>query len=275
MTLMKFQREAGTGRLQDKVALVTGGGGAIGRGVALRLAREGAKLVVLDNDHAAGQATVEAVAALAGQASFIAAEPAEKAQLQRAIEDAAATWGRIDILVNAAEAPLTPHVPLHEKTDAMFSQALGADLYGSLWAMQAVYPIMRDQGGGRIVNVGSGFGQSIHKLVGDYNAAKEAIHALTRTAACEWGPDNILVNSIVPLADTPAYQAYRQARPDEAAYRLTQNPMQRVGDPQRDIGGAVLFLVSPDTQFITGHVIFADGGGHLALPTVEPSLATA
>ena len=118
-------------------------------------------------------------------------------------------------------------------------------------------------GGGRIINFVSLNGINAHMYSADYNAAKEAIRALTRTAAREWARHNVLVNAIAPAAATPAYVAFAEAAPENAAEMLEQNPMGRMGDPERDIGGVALFLASDDGRYVTGNILFADGGGHI------------
>jgi NAD(P)-dependent dehydrogenase (short-subunit alcohol dehydrogenase family) len=129
--------------------------------------------------------------------------------------------------------------------------------------MQAVFPHMVAQGGGRIINFVSLNGINAHMYSADYNAAKEAIRALTRTAAREWARHNVLVNAIAPAAATPAYEAFAEAAPENAAEMLEQNPMGRMGDPEHDIGGVALFLASDDSAYVTGNIVFADGGSHI------------
>jgi NAD(P)-dependent dehydrogenase (short-subunit alcohol dehydrogenase family) len=136
-------------------------------------------------------------------------------------------------------------------------------LFAAFWAMQTAYPHMRRQGGGRIINICSLNGVNAHMYTAEYNTAKEALRALTRTAAREWARHNIVANVICPAAATAAYEAFRAADPVNAAALLKQNPMGRMGDPERDIGGVALFLASDDARYVTGNTIFADGGSHI------------
>ena len=131
---------------------------------------------------------------------------------------------------------------------------------------------MREQGGGRIINLVSLNGINAHMYSADYNATKEAIRALTRTAAREWARHSILVNAIAPAAATPAYLAFAESNPDNAARLLKLNPMGHMGDPERDIGGVALFLASDDSCYVTGNTIFADGGGHINGVPWDPEL---
>jgi len=122
---------------------------------------------------------------------------------------------------------------------------------------------MRRQGGGRIIALCSLNGVNAHMYTAEYNSAKEALRALTRTAAREWARHNICANIICPAAATAAYEAFRAAAPANAAALLRQNPMGRMGDPERDIGGVALFLASDDAAYVTGNTIYADGGAHI------------
>ena len=126
-----------------------------------------------------------------------------------------------------------------------------------------MFPHFRAQRWGRVINLVSLNGINAHMYSVDYNAAKEAIRAITRTAAREWARHNILVNAIAPAAASPAYVAFAAAAPDNAAEMLRQNPLGRMGDPEHDIGGVALFLASDDSDYVTGNTIFADGGSHI------------
>jgi NAD(P)-dependent dehydrogenase (short-subunit alcohol dehydrogenase family) len=105
-----------------------------------------------------------------------------------------------------------------------------------------------------------------------YNTAKEALRALTRTAAVEWGPWNVRCNVICPAAATEAYVAFRAANPETAAEMLEENPLGRMGDPEEDIGGAALFLASDDAIYVTGNTLYVDGGGHVNGVSWRPAL---
>jgi len=251
------------GRLQGKVAIVTGAGQGIGRGIARRFAAEGAALVVAERDRASGQAVADEITGeLGGRATFLATDVSDKAQVAAMVEEAVAAYGRVDILVNNAWGGGT-FCRLEHKADADLQRGLQVALFGAFWAMQAVFPHMRRQGGGRIIALCSLNGVNAHLYTAEYNSAKEALRALTRTAAREWARHNILANVICPAAATPAYEAFRTFDPDNAAALLRQNPMGRMGDPERDIGGVALFLASDDAAYVTGNTIYADGGSHI------------
>ncbi|MGH7786686.1 MAG: SDR family NAD(P)-dependent oxidoreductase [Candidatus Binatia bacterium] len=250
-------------RLRGRTAIITGAGQGIGRGIARRFAAEGAAVVVAERDRAAGQETADALARDFGTPALaVATDVTQKADVLAMVDAALTAYGHVDILVNNAWGGGS-FSRLEQKTDADLQHGLQVALFGAFWAMQAVFPHMRGQGGGRIINLCSLNGVNAHMYTAEYNAAKEALRAVTRTAAREWARHNILANVICPAAATAAYEAFRRWDPANAAKLLEQNPMGRMGDPERDIGGVALFLASDDACYVTGNTIFADGGGHI------------
>ncbi|MDB5968001.1 MAG: short-chain dehydrogenase/reductase [Hydrocarboniphaga sp.] len=231
------------GRLNQRVAIVTQArsGAGVGAGIAARLKNEGATVITVD------------------------AMPESKAAAERVAAAALADYGRIDILVNASDETAA-FAPLESKTDAV-----APDAQRVLWMMQAVYPAMRAQQSGRIVNLVATLGDSLNRQAADTVAASEAIKSLTRSAAEEWGQYNILVNALAPAADTENFRRLRLAAPEAVDALIAGTPMQRMGDPVDDIGGAVMLLIGEAGRFLTGHVLYADGGQHLT-PTPYEAL---
>jgi NAD(P)-dependent dehydrogenase (short-subunit alcohol dehydrogenase family) len=251
------------GRLDGKAAIVTGAGQGIGRGVARAFAREGAAVTIAEINRETGSAVArELEDELGASALFVPTDVLEQTDVQRMVDATLEAYERVDVLVNNAYVT-SPFARLEDKSgDDLLLGYRGGPLH-TLWAMQAVFPNMVAQGGGRIINFVSLNGINAHMYSADYNAAKEAIRALTRTAAREWARHNVLVNAIAPAAATPAYVAFAEAAPKNAAELLEQNPMGRMGDPERDIGGVALFLASDDSGYVTGNTVFADGGSHI------------
>jgi NAD(P)-dependent dehydrogenase (short-subunit alcohol dehydrogenase family) len=259
-------------RLKGRVAIVTGAGQGIGRGIARRYAREGAAVVVAELREELGRRTAEELRSLGAEALLLATNVAKKEHVERMIGDTLARFGRLDVLVSNAQG-FTPLVPLERKTDDMLRLSLDSGLWATFWAMRAAFPHMKAQGGGRMINFGSRSGRDGNYYTADYNATKEGIVGLSRSAAREWGPYNVLVNVICPGAASPGYLAYREANPEQAAELESLIPLRRQGDPEHDIGGVALFLATEDSDYLTGHVLYVDGGGHLGAGVWKPAIA--
>jgi NAD(P)-dependent dehydrogenase (short-subunit alcohol dehydrogenase family) len=240
------------------VAVVTGAGRGIGRGVALALAGEGAAVACLGRTPATLTDTSETIRRRNGNALAVRCDVTSRAGVFAAVDEVVRTLGPVDILVNNAME--LRHLALDEITEEELDRAIRSSLYGSLFAMQAAFPSMRTRGG-RVVNFGSAGGTEGWAGQAAYAAAKEAVRGLTKAAAAEWGPYGITVNAVVPTAETDAYRGWSAGLTNEQhdAF-LATIPLRRVGDPERDIGRAVVFLVGPDSSYITGRTIFVDGG---------------
>jgi NAD(P)-dependent dehydrogenase (short-subunit alcohol dehydrogenase family) len=270
------QRGGGTqmaagGRLAGKVAIVTGAGQGIGRGIARRFAREGASIVVAEWNEETGARTASELAALGGEGRFVRTDVGRREDVEGSVEAALSTFGRIDVLVNNAWSGAPLGRVEWRRTEEM-EAALRIGFLSNFWSMQAVFPVMKRQGGGRIINLCSLNGVNAHMYTVHYNAAKEAVRALTRTAAREWARHAILCNVICPAAATEAYRAVIAANPEMERTILATNPMGRMGDPEEDIGGAALFLASDDSRYVTGNTLFVDGGSHINGAAWAPEL---
>lgn len=259
------------GRLAGKAAIVTGAGQGIGRGIARRFAREGARILVAEWNDETGARTAAEIEALGGEGRFLRTDVGRREDVERAVETALSAFGRVDVLVNNAWSG-APLARLEWRTTEEMEAALRVGFLSNFWAMQAVFPIMKRQGGGRIINLCSLNGVNAHMYTVHYNAAKEAVRALTRTAAREWARHAILCNAICPAAATETYRAVMDANPEMERMVLASNPMGRMGDPEEDIGGAALFLAGDDSRYVTGNTLFVDGGSHINGAAWTPEL---
>jgi meso-butanediol dehydrogenase / (S,S)-butanediol dehydrogenase / diacetyl reductase len=253
------EREAMTfeGKLAGKTAIVTGAGQGVGRGVALALSAAGASVTVMGRTEAKLVAVHGEIAQRGGRALVCAGDVKSSADIDDCVAATAREFGGVDILVNnAQEVPLGS---LLEIDDDAVTAGWESGPMATLRFMRACHPYLK--GGGAIVNMGSRAGVRPDPVRrGAYAAVKEAIRALTRAAAMEWATDGIRVNAVLPYAMSPALERLAGERPDEFAMSRRAVPMGRVGDPELDIGRAVVFLVGPDAGYITGATIPVDGG---------------
>ena len=255
-------------RLIGRNAVVTGSGAGIGRGIARRLAAEGASVVVAEFDAEAGRATVDELLAEGRQAKFVQVDVTQR----DSVEAMMAAAGPVDILVNNAWRG-TGVGRIENKTDEQFDTALRFGLYACQWTMRAALPHMKAQNWGRIINLASLNGVNAHMGSADYNAAKEALRALTRTAAREWARYGICCNIICPAALADSTRRIMAQQPGMIERIEAANPMGRMGDPEADIGPVAAFLASEDARYMTGNTLFVDGGGHINGVAWAPDLS--
>ena len=236
-------------RLSGKVAIVMGAGRGIGRATAKLFAAEGAKVAVLSLTQANIDAVVADITAAGGTAIGVSCDVRDADQIKAAVDKVTTTWGGIDILVNNAFDPSSVFSPVLDLSAEQLQRNFDIGPVAYLRMMQACYPHLKASGEGRIINMGSAGG--LLGMVGyaPYGMAKEAVRALTRVAAREWGADKITVNNIMPIADT-----FGSDRPP------LPNVFDRNGSPEEDIAPVILFLATKDAQFITGYSLTPDGG---------------
>jgi NAD(P)-dependent dehydrogenase (short-subunit alcohol dehydrogenase family) len=247
------------GRLDGTTVLVVGGARGIGRGCALAAASEGAHVVVGDLDEVGAREVAAAASARGPEALGLRADVVERDQVDALVVAALAQFGRIDGLVNLAYFHEGP-VPIADLPADTLARELHVDVVGCLIAMQAVYPHLRERGGS-IVNFSSSAGVEGMADRGAYSAAKAAVRLLSRTAALEWGGDQIRVNSVCPFSMSEGLRAAIAAGTVDQAHLDRISPLGRPGDPEHDIGAGVAFLLSDDARYVTGQTIALDGGG--------------
>jgi NAD(P)-dependent dehydrogenase (short-subunit alcohol dehydrogenase family) len=250
--------EVYVGRLSEKVAIVTGAGQGIGRGIALAFAEEGAKVVVAELEPERGQRTAAELAARGTDATFVHCDVSQRESIDACVASTLRAFGRIDILVNNA-VHNGPLLSFDDHDASVWTPAIETGLLGTFHFMQACRPHLRERGG-RVINLGSMAGYQGWEKCTAYAAVKEGIRALSKVAAREWGPDGITVNVITPFANSPGWVGYVEEQPEAAQAQLDGTPLRRIGDCEDDVGRAAVFLASDDAAYVTGHTLPVDGG---------------
>jgi NAD(P)-dependent dehydrogenase (short-subunit alcohol dehydrogenase family) len=249
------------GRLDRKVALITGAGGGMGREACALFAAEGATIVGLDIDADALEATASAVRDVGGAIETFAADVADERQVRDAIEAAAGRFGALHVLYNNAGVLWRDlDLGVLQTDDAVWDRVMAINLKGMVWVCKHGVPRLIEAGGGAIVNVGS-----TSALLGDtvpqdaYTASKGAVISLTRSLAVQLAPHRIRANCIHPgFVDTPM-QTVRTSDPAWVQTAVASIPLGRLGTP-RDVAYTALFLASDEASYITGAEIVVDGG---------------
>lgn len=251
------------GRMQGKVAFVTGGGSGIGAATAQRLAQEGASVVVCGRRREPLDEVVAGIVATGGKAEAVVADVSDEAGFTAALEAAARRHGRLDVLVNNAMAYTWGSI--EEMSTADWHANFATSVDGTFWGTRAAMRLMKGKGGA-IVNLSSICGQLGTPWMAGYSAAKAAIDNFSRAAAAEGAPHGIRVNVVIPaVVETPATAGMLA---DEASRRNTEKliPMGRVGQPE-ELANAILFLASDEASYITGASLPVDGGRSSVLVT--------
>ena len=250
--------------IRGKVAIITGASRGIGQAIAEAFGQAGAKVVISSRKQEGLDEVAAAIRANGGEALTVVAHNGDKAALQALVTAAVDAYGMVDILIN--NAATNPHFgPVLEAEDSLWQKTLEVNLMGNVWLTQAAVSVMREHGGGKIINVASINGLRPGRWQGIYSITKAGVISLTQTLAMELAADNITVNAIAPgLVKTKFARAIWD---NETVLNsiLERTPLQRIGTPE-DIAGIALYLASPASNFATGQVFVVDGG--FTIPTL-------
>lgn len=244
--------------LSGKVAIVTGGNGGIGLGMARGLAQAGAAVAVVGRNEAKSAAAVAELSEAGATAIAVAADVTDKAAVAAMTERVARELGRIDILIN--NAGINIRKPPDQLDITEWDSVIRTNLTSAFLCSQAVYPAMKQAGGGKIINIGSMMSIFGAGFAPAYAASKGGIVQFTRTCACAWAPDNIQANAVLPgWIDTDLTKRARQEIGGLHDRVLARTPAARWGGID-DFAGIAVFLASPASDFVTGTAIPVDGG---------------
>ena len=248
-------------RLADKVSIITGGGGGMGRVAARMFAEHGAKVVVAEYGEAAGRETVDQITAAGGQATFVQADVSKEADAKAMIDHAVATYGRLDVLYNnAGIMPEADHSVLDTDV-ATWDRVMAVNVRGVFLGCKYAIPAMEAGGGGSIINIAS-----FVALVGcsvpqdAYTASKGAVLALTKSLAVQFAPRGVRTNAICPgPVETPLLMDWLVKDEEAKRIRLARNPSGRFGKPEEIVNMAV-YLASDESRWTNGASLVVDGG---------------
>ena len=252
--------EIKSGKLIDKVAIVTGAGSGIGAAIARLFAKEGARVVVAELNEETAKKTAKEIEQGGGQAVAAKVDVSCKEEVDKVVRDALAHWGKIDILINNAGVPDLNWFMFMESGEKTWDRIIAVNLKGTLLFTHAVLPSMAEQKYGKIVNISSTAGKLGQATQAVYSATKGGICAFSKALAKEVARYQITVNDICPgPIDTPMSRLGGDIDPKGWASYLKSTPLRRVGEPE-EIAAAALFLASGDADFITSHSLVVDGG---------------
>lgn len=244
-------------KLESKIAVVTGAGQGVGKGIALALAAEGARVALVGRTQASLDTTRKEIEARGGRSLSLAGDVSDEARMRQIVKEVVAKWGGLNVLVNNAQQYGFGSIVDMDMSD--FEAGWRSGAVGALNLMRAAHPHLKN--GGVVINVSSSAASDASpRGIGGYAAVKAAIDSLSRAAAVEWGADGIRVLTLIPFARSPSVAAVLDANPGVEEMLIGQVPLGRFGDPEKEIGRVAAFAASDDAAFMTGTSLVVDGG---------------
>ena len=244
-------------RLDNKIAIVTGGAGGIGSGIVRAYVKENAKVVIADIAEEKGRTLSTELNKQGYETLFIKTDLSNKESLKSCVDQTIQTYGQIDILINNAHASRMNN--FLDITEEDLDLSFNTGFYATFYLCQMVIPHLKETQG-NIINFGSGAAVKGDKNQGSYVVAKEAIRGITRVIANEFGEFGINANVISPIAYSEGVDQWRKDNPEYYNQVIQGIPLQKFGDVEKDIGPVAVFLGSKDAQYITGQTVMVDGG---------------
>lgn len=251
--------------LEGRTVLVTGAGGGVGRGIALACATHGANVVVTARRAETGQPVADEIGQRGGSAIHVTCDVTDGEQVAAAVTAAVDHFGGLDTMVHNALAPVGPPHPIEDVPDETFRSMMQTAVRASYHCARAAFPHLRERGGSLIL-LTSAAGVEGSPYIPAYAMVKAAQRGLAKCLAREWGPDGVRVNSIGPVAMTPAMEVTAKSSPVFTdGLLIGRTPLRRIGEPEADIGPVAVFLASDLARYVTGQTVIADGGGFMPL----------
>ena len=244
-------------RLQDRVAVVTGGANGIGEAYSVGMAKEGARVVIADLDQEAGERVVQEIKKAGGEGVFIKTDVSQKKDVENMVAETIKKYGKLDIIVNNAGILFT--APVEETTEEMWDKLLAVNVKGLFFCAQVAAKEMKKRKKGKIINISSIAAIGGQAGLCAYSATKGAVLTITRVFALELVSDNIQVNAILPGTTDTGMAKAAMADPEWTRQVTAGIPMGRLGKT-RDLLGAVLYFASDDSDYCTGQTLIVDGG---------------
>jgi len=253
-----------TGLLEGRVAIVTGAGQGVGEGIAAAMAQAGASVIIAARRAETGEPAAERIRAAGGSASFVRCDVTARADVDAAVAFSIEQFGRLDVMVHNAVSPPGPPRAIQEVDDETIALQIATSTTAAFHCAQAAFPhLQADYGSLILLTSPAGIEGSGNLPL--YGAVKGAQRGLLKSLAREWGPSGVRVNAIAPVAWTPAMDVATAANPTLEARLRGRTPLQRIGDPEADIGPVAVFLASPLSRHMTGQTLAVDGGRYLGL----------